>query len=204
MVLRLFLFPAIYFTLFNSLVAVDYPVEPIPPQISTGSEKEKTPLSKKEIVKKKISVQIKLCDGREISGTVDYEKEEIPLFHTKDGIQYEKKIPISDVRQFYINSWEPIKQKKMKDGISFQMTPKNVTVTLKDTDQYLIQGLKQTEFSKLSVQNKNGIAYLFTYWIDLQFENGKWFSKLPPLKTDSREDCHPDVVRMIRFYTGAE
>jgi hypothetical protein len=185
-----------------NLYAIDTPTEPAPPSMpfedSKGTKKKE---AKKDVKPKKANVQVKLCDGREVSGSIEYTKEEIALSHSKDGIKYEKKIEISELRQITINSWEAVKQKKIKEGTTFNLNPSDVTITLKDGESFVIQGLKQTEFLTLSLKNRNGTAYLFSYWMDLQFENGKWHSKIPISKSGIREECHPDIWRTLKFYS---
>ncbi|MCX8000125.1 MAG: hypothetical protein N3A69_14425 [Leptospiraceae bacterium] len=55
------------------------------------------------------------------------------------------------------------------------------------------------EFQKLSIQNENGTANLYTYWVDLQYHNGKWFTGLSQPKQNIQEECLADVIKMIEM-----
>jgi hypothetical protein len=179
-----------------SLFSIDVPKDPTPPSLV---EEETKKDSKKEKKTHTVSVQVKLCDGRQLSGSVEYEKEELNIKHTKDGIQYEKKIRVSELRQIKIYSWTLKKQKKNKEGTLFEAKPDKVMIQGMGEEKFYIQGLGQTEFASLKLNNQNGIAKLFSYWSDLQYANGNWYSKLSQTNSSEREDCHPDVIRSILF-----
>ncbi len=186
------------------LLAVDIPKDPVPPvlQDTTVEKKDSSEKSKDKKKKEKRSVSISavLCDGREVSGKIETEKDELNLSHKSDGILYEKKVSFDELKQIYIKTWRAEKKKKEKDGFTYQFTPSQITVSGKSGDTWNINSLKGTDLSSLSVKNRNGTAKLYSFWIDLQYENGKWFSKLPGFSGNEREDCHPDAFRSIRFY----
>ena len=186
----------ILFLFYTILYSIETPKEPTPPSIVEDDIKKD---SKKEKKIHTVSVQVKLCDGRQLSGSVEYEKEELNIKHTKDGIQYEKKIRVSDLRQIKIYSWNLKKVKKNKEGTLFEVKPDKVMVQGIGEEKFFIQGLSQTEFASLKLNNQNGIAKLFSYWSDLQYTNGSWYSKLSQTNSLEREDCHPDVIRSILF-----
>jgi hypothetical protein len=194
----------IIFFQFSLLFPIDTPIteptNPVTPTLPSISEQPK----KEKKGKKQMDVLLKLCDGREVSGRIEYNKEELVFQHEKDGIKYTKKIQLQSIKQIYILNYMSKQVKKTKDGTAFQFDPGELEITLKDNDIFKISNLNTTEFQKLELQNSNGSTILYSYWIDLLFESGKWYSKLPPIKGNQRLDCHPDVIRMIRFETISE
>jgi len=200
--IKLFLF--IFFFQYKLLLSIDpqineptNPITPIPPSISEQSRKDKKG-------KKQVDILLKLCDGREVNGRIEYNKEELVFQHEKEGIKYTKKVQMQNIRQIYILNYISKQVKKTKDGTAFQFDPSELEITLKDNDIFKISNLNTTEFQKMELQNSNGSTILYSYWIDLLFESGKWYSKLPPIKGNLRIDCHPDVIRMIRFESVSE
>ncbi|MDX1959386.1 MAG: hypothetical protein SFU98_12485 [Leptospiraceae bacterium] len=183
-----------------NLWAIDTPKEPSLPYLPNETNEEKKKDSKKETRTFTQSINVKLCDGREVSGTIELHKEELTLVHNKDGINYEKKIELSNLTSITILSWEGRKGKKNKEGTTYQFMPLDIVIKEKTGDTFHIQTLKETEFLALSLKNRNGIARLFAFWVDLQMESGKWFSKIPTNKNNQREECHPDVWKQIKFY----
>ena len=194
----------ILFFQFSMLLSTDTPIveptnpiTPTPPSIPDQPKKEKKG-------KKQIDILLKLCDGREVSGRIEYNKEDLVFQHEKEGIKYTKKIQMQSIKQIYILNYISKQVKKTKDGTAFQFDPGELEITLKDNDIFKISNLNTSEFQKMELQNSNGSTTLYSYWIDLLFESGKWYSKLPPIKGNQRVDCHPDVIRMIRFESISE
>ena len=186
----------IILTLFlrTPIYSIDTPSEPTLPSIPTLIESPKEKKGKKQIF-----INLKLCDGREISGKTEYTKEELVFQHEREGIRYTKKININQIKHFYILTFTPKSIKKSKEGTTVQFDPSEIEISSKEGDSFKIYSLTNSDFQKFTLNNVNGSTTLYTYWIDLQYESGKWYSKLPPFKTSFREDCHPDVVRMIKF-----
>lgn len=183
------------------LLAQTPPKEPTPPTVSDPGKSSKENVKSGNNPKKnlyKANLTLKLCDGRMISGEFEYEKNEVILQHTKDGIRYQKNISISEIKKIIIHSWFGKKLKKTADGWSYSFEPEDVTIYLKK-DFYKMKGMPSSEFQKLNIQNENGIAILYTYWMDLNLGNGKWFTGLSSPKQGIREECHPDVIKMIEF-----
>lgn len=185
---------------YPSILSLDPPVEPIPPNVELADKKEISKKdSKKEKNLKSTSIIAKLCDGRQVAGNIEYEKEELFFQHTKEGIKYDKKLRITDIKQIKIQSWELKKGKKVKDGTAYQAFPAKVLITNSSGENFLVKGLQDTEFLNLNVSNQNGVAKLYTYWLDLLYDNGSWYSKLSTISGQEREDCYPDVIRTIQF-----
>ena len=179
-----------------NIFSVEPPIEPTPPVIQ-NQQVEQVNTNKKG--KRTVSLVLKLCDGREIIGKTEFTKDEIVFRHERDGINYTKKILLSNIKQIFIKNFSPKLQKKSSNGTTFQFDPGEIEITSHNDEIYKIFGFPGTEFQKISLNNNNGSTTLYTYWIDLQYDNGKWFSKLPTFKNQNREECHPDVVRTIKF-----
>jgi hypothetical protein len=191
----------IYFLLilFFNISAEDSITEPTNPQTPNISNFSESSIKKDKKGKRLINVLIKLCDGREINGRTEITRDELIFQHEREGIKYTKKVQVQNIKQIYILNFSHKNLKKTKDGTTFQFDPGEVEITFRDSDTIKILGLSTPDFHRIELQNNNGSTILYSYWIDLQFETGKWYSKLPPYKGNYRDDCHNDVVRMIRF-----
>lgn len=196
------IFFSLYFVFLsaNSILPIEPPKEPALPVVELA---DKVNASKKETKKDKnvktASVTVKLCDSRQVTGNIEYEKEEIFFQHTKDGIKYDKKLRITEIKQIRVMSWEFKKGKKVKDGTTYQVMPSKVQISTESSENFIVKGLQDTEFLNLNISNQNGNAKLYTFWLDLQYENGSWFSKLPSISANEREDCFADVIRTLQF-----
>jgi hypothetical protein len=178
------------------------PKEPTPPTIG-GEEKKEDRDARGDLREKRTAVQIlTLCDGRTIRGEAEGMGEGFQFSHLKDGIEYKKKLKWDEVESIKIDSWELKQKKEEKKGISFEAMPKRVRIRTRNGEIfYKDSGLADIKLLNLSVKNNNGMATVFSYWIDLQYPNGTWFSGLPKLKNETlvREECFKDVVRMMEW-----
>lgn len=203
MIDRLTIIIVFLFIIGSPLFAIDVPVEPKSPTVtnpdSSSSSGGNGKKSNKQEKKFSIQTEVKLCDGRVVSGRLDLEKEDLRFVHKKDGIDYDKKLKVSEIRQIKILSWDMKRQKKTKDGTVFQMNPSRVTIISNGNESFSMKGLNETEFLSIRLHNENGTARLFSFWVDLQFDNGKWYSNLSVMSGNEREDCHPDVIRSFLF-----
>ncbi len=181
--------------------AISEPSNPITPNITNFSENT-TKKDKKG--KKQINILARLCDGREVNGRTEITRDELIFQHEREGIKYTKKVLVQNIKQIYIINFSSKSLKKNKDGTTYQFDPGEVEITFKDNDTIKIFGLSTPDFHRIELQNNNGTTILYSYWIDLQFDNGKWYSKLPIYKGNHRDDCHNDVVRMLRFDSNSE
>ncbi len=178
------------------------PKEPTSPTVGTEDKKEDRD-ARGDVREKKTAVQsLTLCDGRTLRGEAEGMGEGFQFSHLKDGIEYKKKLKWDEVESIKIDSWELKQKKEEKKGISFEAVPKRVRIRTKNGEVYYKDsGLADIKLLNLSIKNNNGTATVFSYWIDLKYPNGSWFSGLPPLKGESllREECYKDVVRMIEW-----
>lgn len=148
-----------------------------------------------------VKIQAILCDGRKVTGTWLEKNKEITFHHIRDGIRYQKTIPTATIERVRIQSWKAELQKKEKEGTAFKMLPHSVMIQLKNGDTFQKdRGLEGTDYSILKITNENGSATVYSMWIDLLYKYGSWYSKLKPVKpSESRTDCHKDVLREIVF-----
>lgn len=178
------------------------PKEPTLPSVS-GEEKKEDRDARGETREKRNSVQtLTLCDGRTVRGESEGMGDGFHFVHWKDGIEYKKKLKWDEVESIKIDSWELKQKKEEKKGISFEALPKRVRIRTRNGEVfYKDSGLADIKLLNLTVKNNNGTATVFSYWIDLKYPNGSWYSGLPQLKGDSlvREDCFKDVVRVIEW-----
>ncbi|MDZ4725512.1 MAG: hypothetical protein SH817_05115 [Leptospira sp.] len=178
------------------------PKDPTLPQMPVEEKKDERD-ARGEIREKRTNVQtLTLCDGRTIRGEGEVLGEGFTLVHTKDGIEYRKKLKWEEIESIKIDSWELKQKKEEKKGISFEAFPKKVRIRTRNGEVfYKDTGLADLKLLNLSIKNNNGSANVFSYWIDLRYTNGSWFSGLPQMKGESlvREDCFKDVVRMIEW-----
>ncbi|MCE9499337.1 MAG: hypothetical protein K8R21_02365, partial [Leptospira sp.] len=182
-----------------SLLSIDSPKNPKLPDEPVLNSPADSRDSRGEKEKKAMSLSLRLCDGREVRGEWSFGKEELSFSHFKEGIAYSKKLKLSEIASLRILSWEMKKIRKQKDGVSYELLPKRVTLTVKTGERFLRDSLANTEFLNVIIVNENGSAKFYSYWMDLMYENGKWFSSLSAIKSLEREDCHPDVIREIVF-----
>lgn len=145
------------------------------------------------------SLSVRLCDGREIIGKWQSHANEFSFTHIKNRVMYAKSLKVKNIASINIVSWKLVKLKEKTDGAPYQLIPESIKIITRDGDEYLKNSLKGSEFLELSIENKNGSAKLFSYWLDFLSKDSKWHSGLPHTEGDIRMDCHPDVIRQITF-----
>lgn len=79
------------------------------------------------------------------------------------------------------------------------MLPRKVEIITFQNQFFIMEGLESTEFMSVEINNSYGKAKLYSFWIDLLKKNNTWYSKLPKVDKDYREECHPDVIRSIHL-----
>ena len=176
------------------------PKEPTLPNFisETRDARGDKPSSNAPVTRKNVSVT--LCDGREVKGFLDLRNDGLQFSHTKEGIQYKKRIGWNELYSIRIESWELKPKTEDKKGIPFDLLPSRIRLQTKTGERYFKEnGVADFQFLNLTIENANGQAQLFTYWVDLKYPNGTWFSGLPPLPGAEtfREDCFKDVVRSV-------
>lgn len=147
-------------------------------------------------------INLTLCDGRTVRGESSSGSQSIFFEHTKDGILYKKKLTVSELDSLKIDSWELKSKREEKKGVTYEVLPKKIRIRTKNGEVFYKEtGVADLKLLNIEIKNNNGETTLFTYWVDLKFPDGKWYSGLPTTKGDQsfREDCLKDVVRMIEW-----
>lgn len=169
---------------------IETPKEPTLPQ---------TPKVEKEKKRKSLSILLELCNHRKIEGFIYYQKDKIEFKHIREGIEFRKKLKLSEIKQIRILNWKFKKEKKTKYGRKYTMLPRKVEIITFQNQFFIMEGLESTEFMSVEINNSYGKAKLYSFWIDLLKKNNTWYSKLPKVDKDYREECHPDVIRSIHL-----
>ncbi len=162
-------------------------------KLNEKSEKSQSKVSKK--------IQATLCDGRQVTGNWEGKAETIRFSHRKEGILYQKTLELNEIARLKILSWKAEFQKNESNGSTYKMLPAIVSIDTRSGEIFEKEsGMDGTEFAILKVENSNGVATLYSMWIDLLYKDGTWYSGLRPVSPgDLRTDCHKDVIREIRI-----
>lgn len=177
------------------------PQEPTSPKIP-GEQRLEERNVRGEVTEANVIRTITLCDGRTLRGQTKEQNDGFSFLHTKDGIEYKKQLKWSEVQMIKIDSWELKQKKEEKKGITYEALPKKIRIRTKQGEFfYKESGLADLKLLSLSIENQNGVATVYSYWVDLLYPNQTWYSGLPNPKGDKlvREDCYKDVVRMIEW-----
>ncbi|MCW7507978.1 hypothetical protein ND816_09065 [Leptospira levettii] len=178
------------------------PKEPSLPSIPNEETKEpRNARGEKDSREPKV-LNLTLCDGRTVRGESTSGSQSIFFEHTKDGILYKKKLTIAELDSIKIDSWELKSKREEKKGTTYEVLPKKIRIRTKNGETFYKEtGVSDLKLLNIEIKNNNGETTLFTYWVDLKFPDGKWYSGLPTAKGDqsTREDCLKDVVRMIEW-----
>ncbi|TGL22368.1 hypothetical protein EHQ46_06545 [Leptospira yanagawae] len=178
------------------------PKEPNLPTMPNDESKEpRNARGEKESAESKV-LNVTLCDGRTVRGESTSGSQTIHFEHTKDGILYKKKLNVNELDSIKIDSWEFKLKREEKKGTTYEVLPKKIRIRTKNGEVFYKEtGLSDLKLLNIEIKNNNGETTVFTYWVDLKFPDGKWYSGLPMTKSDVsfREDCLKDVVKMIEW-----
>lgn len=176
------------------------PKEPNLPVISGESEPRN---ARGETETKETRVlSLTLCDGRTVRGEGSVAKGPLVFEHQKEGILYKKKLNPNELESIRIDSWELKLKSEDKKGTSFEVLPKQIRIRTRNGEIYYKDtGLQDLKLLSVDIQNQNGETKLFSYWMDLRYPDGKWYSGLPQLKPGKslREECLKDVIRLFEW-----
>ena len=179
------------------------PKEPTQPVLGTDNldSRGEPDDSNKGKETKKRQITVNLCDGRKVSGNWAEKNTDIEFTHVREGIRYKKSLKTSEIQSVRLISWKADPNKQEKEGMSYKMLPSKVRIQIKSGEHFeKDKGLEGTEYSIITVENKNGSATLYTLWMDLLYKDESWYSKLDKFDIKlERTDCHPDVIREIQF-----
>lgn len=178
------------------------PKEPSLPSLPSEETKEpRNARGDKDSGEPKV-LNLTLCDGRTVRGESSSGSQSIFFEHTKDGILYKKKLNVNELDSIKMDTWELKLKREEKKGTTYDVVPKKIRIRTKNGEVFYKEtGVSDLKLLNIEIKNNNGETTLFTYWVDLKFPDGKWYSGLPATKGDPlvREDCLKDVVRMIEW-----
>lgn len=178
------------------------PKEPSLPSLPSEETKEpRNARGDKDSGEPKV-LNLTLCDGRTVRGESTSGSQSILFEHTKDGILYKKKLNVNELDSIKMDTWELKLKREEKKGTTYEVVPKKIRIRTKNGEVFYKEtGVSDLKLLNIEIKNNNGETTLFTYWVDLKFPDGKWYSGLPATKGDPlvREDCLKDVVRMIEW-----
>lgn len=154
-----------------------------------------TPVSYEEQI---FSIKITLGDGRKASGKLRLAiPKELNLRHKVDGIAYQRKIRVTDIRLVEIQSWKPTLQRQNESGWIFEFAPMEITIFLSDGTNFTSEPFPFLKHIRL--ENEHGTVDFFSYWVDLQRKDGSWYTGLSGSSSEKRAVCLGEVVRKIEF-----
>lgn len=146
-----------------------------------------------------VKIKAYFCDGRTIQGVWRSAPKEFSFKHKRDNIQYSKTLKFEDVSKILIKTWKLQQGKPNPQGTPFKAEPWEVHYKTKTNETFERFGDIRKDFSEIKIENELGEANLYFYWMDLQYEDKTWYSKLPKMEGDIRKECHPDVLVGIEF-----
>jgi hypothetical protein len=182
-----------------AIFSVNPPKEPELPTLAKEDPKEARGESRDL---RKWNLELILCDGRIVSGTWESVFKDIQFTHTKDGIQYKKSISMRNIDKIIIMTWRPENEKETSKGKQVQFNPSEIKIRDDAGGEFYRETSKDMDYLwKIEIQNVNGNATLYAYWVDLMTKDGKWFTGLPKSKEGiaERKDCYKDVIKEIKF-----
>lgn len=191
------------FILFYSIHSLDNPSNPtLPktPETKSGEETDPRGEKKQSPISKFRKIELFLCDGRSLSGEIEFKKDEIAIKHLRDGISYAKKVKAADLQAISILSWMPEKVRKKSDGTLYRIIPHRVQLLSKSNEKFLIYGLEDVGLLHLQINNKNGATTVYSYWMDLLNSDGKWYTNIISDTGKESQACFKDVMKQIYFY----
>jgi hypothetical protein len=195
---RFCIFPLLL-SLTVGISGVNPPKEPELPTLAKEDPKEARGESKDF---RKWNLELTLCDGRIVSGSWESVFKDIQFIHTKDGIQYKKTISMRNIDKISIMNWKLENERETPKGKQVQFNPSEIKIRDDLGGEFYRETSKDMEYLwKIEIQNSNGNATLYAYWVDLLNKEGKWFTGLPKIKdgVSERKDCYKDVIKEIRF-----
>ncbi|TGK18075.1 hypothetical protein EHO61_11520 [Leptospira fluminis] len=139
------------------------------------------------------------CDGRTIVGTWKSAPKEFSFKHKRENVLYSKTLKYEDVSRILIKSWKLNPGKPNPQGTPFRAEPWEVHYKTKNNETFERIGDLKKDFSEIKIENELGEASLYFYWVDLQYEDKSWYSKLPKMEGDIRKECFPDVLVGLEF-----
>ncbi|EPG73358.1 hypothetical protein LEP1GSC058_3151 [Leptospira fainei serovar Hurstbridge str. BUT 6] len=176
------------------------PTSPTEPGLDVRGESKGNPATSNPAEGPKVKGYF--CDGRTIVGTWKSAPKEFAFKHKRENVVYSKTLKYDDVSRILIKSWKLLPGKPNAQGTPFRVEPWEVQYRTKGNEIFERTGDLKKEFSEIKIENELGEATLYFYWMDLQYEDKNWYSKLPKLEGDIRKECFPDVLVGLEFLTS--
>ncbi len=122
-----------------------------------------------------------LQKGTTISGTVELKDDSITIYNKIDGIDYEKKLSLNDIKSIEILEWNPYissnSTDKSSQEIEYTFYPSKYKIKLNDGTVYY-QKTRFKNLDVLSLETKYGktiIYFIFVdYWVVKSKNEGIW------------------------------
>lgn len=186
----------------SNIFSIDLPKEPsLPDTNNTPSEKPQKVKTNNRNVRgehkgKSFDIKIVLCSSKELKGKINLPSDEIQFSHSKDGIQYKKNLKLQAIKSIHIINWNRQKLKQKSEGTVFQFFPNLLSIQTTDGEEYNTKDVAKLPIHRLKIENNFGETFVYSYWLDLLDNSGKWDSGLS-YKTP--ENCLNEVVKEINF-----
>lgn len=147
-----------------------------------------------------LSLAVTLGDGRIVRGRTRIQApDRLALVHTVEGVRYEKIVALTDIRSIEVKRWRGRQVRATRDGNVFQFDVDRVAITLADGGVLLRDGPLPPFFLQFDINNQHGQVRFFTFWLDLQKSDGRWYTGIEGPATGERVVGHADVIKRISF-----
>lgn len=147
-----------------------------------------------------LSLAVTLGDGRIVRGRTRIQApDRLALVHTVEGVRYEKIVALADIRSIEVKRWRGRQVRATRDGNVFQFDVDRVAITLADGGVLLRDGPLPPFFLQFDINNQHGQVRFFTFWLDLQKSDGRWYTGIEGPATGERVVGHADVIKRISF-----
>ena len=145
-------------------------------------------------------VRITLGDGRTVLGNIVFRApEKLLIRHVRDGIHYEKTVAPEDIGGLEFRQWKSSPLKRNKEGFVYRYDVDGYALTLRDETVLEQSGAVFDFWKQFDLQNKYGRVRMFSYWLDLQKDDGHWHTGFVGSAGEVRSRCHGDTVQKIEF-----
>ena len=150
-----------------------------------------------------LDVRVTLGDGRIVRGKMHFRApEKFAVQHTRQGVAYTKVIGVQDLRAIEFRKWKSNFRRRNKEGEIFWFEVAETRIELKSGGALVKPG-SFPFLKRVLMENANGRAYFYSFWIDLLRPDGRWYTGMPALQGQTRAECFKDVIKRIEF-TSAE
>ena len=194
----------------NSQNKINFPNNPNKPKEpilyvpnDSNPKKEKELPKKKEAnkIKKKLELKVKLffCSKKSLEGNWNVEFEHFSFKHIHNQIHYHKNLALKDIKKIIFLNWKAKKIKNREEGTQYEFIPYSIEIFSNDNVKFNIKSDNLENFLNFNIKNKYGTTTQFSYWIDIEYKDKNWFSKLPIINKKSTNQCFNNVIKQIDF-----